>query len=287
MKRIVTGILLIAAVVYIVLYGSPLLLVAAALLFVIVALWEFFRLAESARFRPIRWPGYLLAILLSMNNALFNRTQIDTGVDGYATVTVDPTPTGMLTILSIVLVVVMVSAMRPSRALADYVGTVAVSYLGPVYVALPLALLVSVCMQLDGPFYVLFALVVVWVGDTAGYFIGKNFGKRKSSPRISPNKTWEGTLASFLSALLVGYVTARYFWGVDEGLVGYLEPMLLAAVLNVAGQLGDLAESALKRCAGVKDSSALLPGHGGVLDRIDAMLFAAPVLWYYWLWQAG
>lgn len=150
------------------------------------------------------------------------------------------------------------------------------------YVALPLALLVWVWLQSDGPFHVLFTLVVIWVGDTAGFFFGRAFGKHKSSPRISPNKTWEGTAASFAAALLVGLVTGVYFWGGDS----LAEPIVLAGLLNIAGQLGDLAESALKRSAGVKDSSQLIPGHGGVLDRIDALLFAAPVLWYYWLWKA-
>ncbi|MGH9784126.1 MAG: phosphatidate cytidylyltransferase [Terriglobia bacterium] len=103
----------------------------------------------------------------------------------------------------------------------------------------------------------------------------------KSSPRISPNKTWEGTAASFAAALLVGLVTGLYFGGNDS----VAEPIVLAGLLNIAGQLGDLAESALKRSAGVKDSSQLIPGHGGVLDRVDALLFAAPVLWYYWLWK--
>ena len=286
MKRIGTGILLIAAVVYVVLWGPPLLLVALQLLVSLVGLWEYFRLAEAAGHRSVRWPGYVFAVLLGLVNALFNRTQIDTSSDGYASVSMDPTSTWILAVLLMLLMLASIAAMKSRESLSGYFGAVASTLFGPVYVALPLALLVSVCMQFDGPTIVLFAMVVIWVGDTSGYVIGKSIGKHNSSPRISPNKTWEGTIASFVAALLVGLFTALYIWG-GEGMAGYAEPILLAAVLNVAGQFGDLAESALKRSAGVKDSSNLLPGHGGVLDRIDALLFAAPVLWYYWLWQAG
>ena len=149
--------------------------------------------------------------------------------------------------------------------------------------AFPLALLVWVCLRYDGPYWALFTLAVIWVGDTAAFFIGGAFGKQKLAPRISPGKTWVGAGASLAAAMLAAAVAARFFW---EG-SGYAEPVLLAIALNLAGQLGDLAESALKRNAGVKDSSHLVPGHGGVLDRIDALLFAAPVLWYYWLWKVS
>ncbi|MBI3933636.1 MAG: phosphatidate cytidylyltransferase [Acidobacteria bacterium] len=201
---------------------------------------------------------------------------------GYAKISLDLMALAIGVLCAIFLAAVMVEALRPSRKLSDYLGSVAVSFFAPIYVVFPLVMLVSVWMQDDGPFYVMFALVVIWAGDTTAYFVGKNFGKHKSSPRISPNKTWEGTIASFVAALLVGLIAARYFWG-----DGYVEPLILAAALNVAGQFGDLAESALKRSAGVRDSSNLVPGHGGVLDRIDALLFAAPVLWYYWLWHTG
>lgn len=131
----------------------------------------------------------------------------------------------------------------------------------------------------EGAYYVLYFILVTKFSDLGAYVTGSLIGRHKMIPRISPNKTWEGTVASFAAALLIGLLSARFLW---EG-NGYWHLVLLAAVLNVAGQLGDLAESALKRNARVKDSSHLVPGHGGVLDRLDALLFAAPVLWYYWL----
>jgi phosphatidate cytidylyltransferase len=191
-------------------------------------------------------------------------------------------PTVLAVLSSIAGLAIFATALRLGRDLLQYLAGMA-TLIGVVYVAVPLGLLVWVWRQPDGPFYTLFTLGVIWASDTMAFFIGKNFGKHKSSPHISPNKTWEGTIASFIAALIVGLVTAKYFWGGN----GYAEFLILAAALNVAGQLGDLAESALKRSAGVKDSSNLIPGHGGVLDRLDALLFAAPVLWYYWLWHTA
>jgi phosphatidate cytidylyltransferase len=123
----------------------------------------------------------------------------------------------------------------------------------------------------------LFALVIVWVSDSAAYFAGKSIGKHALAPHLSPNKTWEGTIAGFLGSLTVGFAFARWL---NVPLVHLLG---MAAVGNVAGQVGDLLESAYKRSAGIKDSGSLLPGHGGVLDRIDALILAIPVVWYYWI----
>ena len=270
MKRIVTGILLIAAVVYLVLWGSIYLLVTVSLLISLLGLWEFFRFSEAAGVPPFRAPGYLVAAAWSFL-PLYDSSAVRILA-------------GLALLVLVWLTITLLPGMDRIRLLrSSHFATL----LGVVYVTAPLGLLVWVWKQDDGPFYTLFALVVLWSSDTAAFFIGKNFGKHKSSPRISPNKTWEGNIASFVAALLVGLITARYFWGGADGLYGFAEPMALAAALNVAGQFGDLAESALKRSARVKDSSQLVPGHGGVLDRIDALLFAAPVLWYYWLWHTG
>ena len=136
----------------------------------------------------------------------------------------------------------------------------------------------------------------MWSGDIFALYIGKNFGKRKLAPRLSPNKTWEGSLASVIGSVLCGmglyylgqYLTVHTTTTALHIAIPAWQMVLLAIVLNIAAQLGDLLESAIKRGAGVKDSGTLLPGHGGILDRIDALLLAAPVLWYLLLlrdWQ--
>ncbi len=145
-----------------------------------------------------------------------------------------------------------------------------------------------------GVWWVLFLLLVVWLGDVAALYAGKAWGRRRLAERISPAKSWEGALASLAGALATGGLLAHFAPAVTLALARLhllnfafarpfpLAPMLLLALaVNLAAQVGDLAESALKRGAGVKDSGALLPGHGGLLDRIDAMLLAIPVLWYY------
>jgi phosphatidate cytidylyltransferase len=163
----------------------------------------------------------------------------------------------------------------PAQASAAY-G--ALSF-GLPYFALPIAA-VTALQELD-PWWLVLLVAIVWLGDTAAYYIGKNFGRHKMAPIISPNKTWEGAAASLVTAVL-----AAAAWcllrrdGIDPVILG------VAAATGIAAQMGDLAESLLKRGAGVKDSGHVLPGHGGMWDRMDALLFAAPVL-LAGLWAAG
>ncbi|MGA9062039.1 MAG: phosphatidate cytidylyltransferase [Terracidiphilus sp.] len=168
------------------------------------------------------------------------------------------------------------------------------------YTGLTLIALPTLREQANGPSLVALLLCVVWAGDTSAYYAGRAWGRHKMAPSLSPSKSWEGAVASVTGSLLatvvlVGMATLlQEPW--DSAVLSWLERACpsavlsypdeiwywlgLAAVINVAGQVGDLAESALKRSAGVKDSGNLLPGHGGVLDRIDALLLAAPVMWY-------
>jgi phosphatidate cytidylyltransferase len=170
------------------------------------------------------------------------------------------------------------------------------------YIALPLACLVQLREQWQGSFYLLYLLLLVWAGDVFAYFIGKPFGRHRMSPRVSPNKTWEGAVASVLASVAVGLLMFHYSLPLStallhahlidlrDGIFNNQQPSLipiiaLSVILNIAAQLGDLVESLIKRGANVKDSGAILPGHGGMFDRIDALLFAAPVLWCYAAWR--
>ncbi len=145
--------------------------------------------------------------------------------------------------------------------------------------------------QENGPSLLVLLFLSVWSGDVAALYIGRSFGRHKLT-RLSPNKTWEGSVASLVGTVLVVSLLLLLATELNRrniDLLSYPWPiartLLTAVLLNVAAQLGDLLESALKRGAGVKDSGILLPGHGGVLDRIDALLLAAPVLWYALLAQ--
>ena len=166
--------------------------------------------------------------------------------------------------------------------IADVLPAIGASAAGLIFVALPFSYLVRLDGQeTRGSMLVLFTLAVVWAGDTLAYFVGKFLGRTKMAPALSPKKTWEGAAGNLLGSLIVGYCFAR-------GLRFDPLPWLVTATLaNIAGQMGDLVESAYKRGAGVKDSGALLPGHGGMLDRIDSLILAAPVVWLAagWLLQ--
>lgn len=130
-------------------------------------------------------------------------------------------------------------------------------------------------------------IVIIALSDTGAYFVGKNFGRHKLAPKISPNKTWEGSVGGVVAAFL-GSVAA---WYVDRHWAGAALPGwsmweygVVGVVLAIAGQIGDLVESMMKRDAGVKDSGNLLPGHGGILDRCDGFLFAGPMMYYLLAW---
>jgi phosphatidate cytidylyltransferase len=168
------------------------------------------------------------------------------------------------------------------------------------YTGLTLIALPSLREQANGPSLVVFLLFVVWAGDTAAYYAGRAWGRHKMAPKLSPGKTWEGAIASVAGSVIIAAALVSLASLMQEpansAVLSWLERtfpsavlsypdeiwywLVLAAIINAAGQIGDLAESALKRSAGVKDSGSLLPGHGGVLDRIDALLLAGPVLWY-------
>jgi phosphatidate cytidylyltransferase len=139
----------------------------------------------------------------------------------------------------------------------------------------------AVELRAISPWWLLFATAGNWVGDSAAYYVGKNFGRHKLAPSISPGKTWEGTAGSIVFSGIAGVTFLHFMFPT----VAVWEAVLLCALANAAGQVGDLCESAIKRGAGVKDSSNLLPGHGGWLDRVDSSLFSIPVV--YWLIKVG
>jgi phosphatidate cytidylyltransferase len=166
----------------------------------------------------------------------------------------------------------MTLAMRHSDLTAGFTRTAAM-LLGVVYIFG--AWRTAALLRAINPWWLVFGLVVSWLGDTGAYYVGRRYGKHKLAPRVSPGKTWEGAVASAVVSGLAGALALpRLIPG-----VGILQALSLALAANIAGQIGDLAESAIKRGTGVKDSGTLLPGHGGLLDRVDSSMFALPVLY--------
>jgi len=137
------------------------------------------------------------------------------------------------------------------------------------------AWLCAYALRALNPHWLLFAFLLCWAGDTAAYYVGKNFGRHKLAPKVSPGKTWEGAAGSVAGGVLAGAIYAHYL--IPAAPLAFV--LLVAAIGNIAGQLGDLLESAYKRWGGVKDSGSSLPGHGGWLDRIDSSLLSVPVVY--------
>ncbi len=157
----------------------------------------------------------------------------------------------------------------------------AIKTLGLIYIAVPLSYVILLKNLEPGRWWLLFILFVIWANDTFAYFTGKTIGRHKLSPYVSPNKTVEGAIGGLAGAVIAGYILNKYL---SMGM-GISEVAVLSIILGVIGIIGDLAESLLKRSAGVKDSGSIIPGHGGVLDRIDSLLFPVPFIYYFLIFR--
>jgi phosphatidate cytidylyltransferase len=274
--RVLTAAILIPLVVAAVWWGPTWLIANAALLVAIAALVEFFQIAAHLGFRAYRiWTCLAAAAIIGQQFYVSRVAALSPSGDLLA----GSPQTSLDLILFVFVLGIAVIALASRRPLSEALPSVSVSAAGLLFVVLPFSTVVRLHgVDVVGPHLLLFTLVLVWVGDTAAYFVGRGIGRWKMAPEISPNKTWEGAVANFVGALLVA-VVFRYW--IKLPLVDLLA---LAAIGSVAGQIGDLFESAWKRSAGVKDSGTILPGHGGMLDRIDALILAAPAVWYYFEW---
>jgi phosphatidate cytidylyltransferase len=267
MKRILTALVLIPLVLVVVFLGPRWLVTLFTAALSALAAWEYLGMAERGGPKPPR-----IAVIVAIA-ALF------AGNFDYPDQTA-----AIFGILSLGLLVYCTFSSARELVLAD----AAIALFCLFYAGLTLLALPALREEPNGPSLVTFLLCVVWAGDIAALYVGQTLGRHKLAPRLSPNKTWEGALGSVAGSLLAvgGLLALDHLLAVrfNSATLSYPEEvwywLVLAVIVNVAAQVGDLAESALKRSVGVKDSGTLLPGHGGVLDRVDALLLAAPVLWY-------
>ena len=294
LKKIATAVVLIPIVLVLILRAPVWILAIVAGAVALLTIHEFLKLTESYGVQPLRVLTYVFAgmfFLLLAFNFGNEKPLLSTAVFVYC----------LGFAAAIAPFIFLTRAMRNEDLRSGYPAAAA-SVFAFTYIALPMGMLVQLRQQWAGAFYLLYLLLVVWAGDIFAYFAGKSIGRHLLAPRISPKKTWEGAVASVAASVAVGWLLFYYSLPIStvllraglierrDGLFGLERPamgpiVVLTIVLNVAAQLGDLVESLIKRGAGVKDSGAILPGHGGMLDRIDAMLFAAPVLWYYAAWR--
>jgi phosphatidate cytidylyltransferase len=188
-------------------------------------------------------------------------------------------------LLTVVVLVTLVGLLVPLWRLGrieDAALRILSGVAGPLYVGLLLATIALVRREQgdDGPEYVLLILMLAWLGDTGGYFFGRYLGRTKLYPAVSPKKTREGFAGSLVGSVC-GSLLA-HFWYLPSLPLG--RGIALALVAGALGQFGDLVESLLKRSTGIKDSGWIVPGHGGILDRIDALLVVSPIVYLYTIW---
>ena len=265
MKRILTAVVLIAGIFSVIFLGQLWMLTLVACVIAELAAYEYLKLANSGGARiPAWWMAAATALLFYVTYYRPVEAQLP-----------------VLSALALVLLAWTGFRDPLDRVLPD----AAIGLFGLVYIAYPLTLVPMIWSRDDGKPLLLFLMVCVWVGDSAALYVGRPFGRHKLS-RLSPNKSWEGSIASIAGSVLAGLGVVYLGQALSargNTVLHILQPVwqsvVLAIIINVAAQLGDLLESAIKRGAGVKDSGTMLPGHGGILDRIDALLIATPVLW--------
>lgn len=251
MKRVITAILLASVATYLIFWAPGWLFLAAATAIGIIGYREYSGLVEG---HGIPRPG-IFGLLA-----------------GFVVLLSPPQHHLPLLGLSLLTVLALATALRYDN-LRDVLPQVAAAFLGGLYTFAPWRF--ADLLRNESPYWLFFALSICWVGDTAAFYVGRSFGKHRMAPVVSPKKSWEGAIGSVFGSVIYGVAFMHYF--VPEAPSWQIALMAVAG--NIAGQFGDLAESAMKRGAGVKDSGTILPGHGGLLDRIDAGLFSLPVVY--------
>jgi phosphatidate cytidylyltransferase len=260
-QRVLSAVVGIPVMVALVAWGPPWLYMVAVLLLVAGAQLELYRMFGAAGIEADRGVGLALGALVVLAF----------GADRPAVLP--------LALSLSVIVVLALGLRRDTRSERAWAG-MTLTLLGVCYCAWLLGHAIWLRALPEGGPLTLFGLAVTWSGETAAYFAGRRFGRRPLAPRLSPGKTVEGGVAQVIVSVVVALAGAPLvpLRPVEAGAIGLL--------LGVVGQVGDLSESFLKRSAGAKDAGDLIPGHGGLLDRLDSLLFNVPAL-YYWLYFAG
>lgn len=229
----------------------------------IVALWELYKLAEKKGFFPVSWPSF--SMILALNADLYFRQAQD-----------------VAWILGGFFLVSLLLELFHNKPNAT--ANVSLTVFGALYVSLfSFFILIRELPRSHGFRYsaggwmVLLVFITMWVCDTAAYFVGSSFGKNKLFSRVSPKKTWEGAVAGFVTAVILSLVIRKF--ALPE--LGTVDAVFIGTIVGIFGPTSDLVESLFKRDAGVKDSSNLLPGHGGMLDRFDSPLLVGPIVYAY------
>jgi phosphatidate cytidylyltransferase len=255
-KRIITGVISVPLLIGIIYLAPTWVFIVLVLFVALIGLSEFYSMTGAAASDAIIFGNYL--VTAGMFCALLAKSPL------------------YIAALPLFVMVPMALYVLNYRDAKPKMGDIARVIMGPFYICVPLVFLAQIARLPQGQWWIFFILAVIFAGDTGSFYFGKWLGKHKLT-RISPGKTWEGAIGGLLSnagcAGIYGYLFLPSLSATSA--------MVLAIIIGISGQIGDLAESMLKRISRVKDSGRILPGHGGLLDRIDSLLFAIPILYLF------
>ncbi len=263
-KRVVTAIVLIPLIYLFIKYLHPIYFLFVVTAVVLIGQYEFYRFYYR-EFNKLALVGLSLGFLLLLT--------FYGGKDAFIAKEMA---------LSMVILIALLGFLFLKVNLKDALTGVSVVVFGILYVAWTLGHLISLRHLFNGQNLIFFILIVTWGVDTGAYYVGRLFGRHKLSPNISPGKTVEGAIGGVMASLGAALLARRLF--LSELTIN--NTLLIGLVSGVVSQLGDLSESMLKRSAGVKDSGSIIPAHGGMLDRVDSLIFTIPVFYYYVLYFA-
>jgi len=271
-KRIITSLWFVPLLVIVVWFGGEPGFTALMVILGILAALEFYRMVAMSKAPPLTYFGLIWTALfiLSRNSELLTILEPRFNLS-----LVTPLLLASAVVLSLI---GLLSRRQKEGAFTSWAWTIA----GILYVGWLLSHLVALRGLDAGRNWVFFALFTTWASDTTAFFIGRKLGRHKLAPNISPGKTWEGATGGILGAIIVSIL---FFTATPFHLpLTYWQAIPLSILVSIFGQVGDLVESLLKRNMGVKDSGKLMPGHGGILDRMDSIIFAGIVVYYYVIW---
>ena len=281
--RLLTAAVLIPVVVALVWWAPAIILAGIAAAVAILALVEFLNLGDRIGLRGFKLWTYFCTVLIFYAQFSLGRVETHSFAGGVSMVR-DATG-GTLSVEAALLIFLfgcVVLGLLTKRPLHEILPAISIGSAALLFVVLPFSYIVRLDeIEQVGRQLVLFTLVLVWAGDMLAYFVGKSLGRVPMAPALSPKKTWEGALGNVLASMIVAVLFAKWM------LTDVITLLVIAGVANIAGQAGDLIESAYKRGASVKDSGGLLPGHGGMLDRIDSLILATPAVWILYQWLAA
>ena len=256
-RKVWTGIYAVPPLVALIIWGPPFVLSLMIFLATLLGLREFYHLTLPQSKGGVRMMGIGLGLLVSIAIS-YGSAEI------------------VYPLLAFLLLILFVLFMGTSEDLLSATSSAGVAFLGIFYIGFLLSHVSLIRQLTNGTRWVLFLIATVWAGDIFAFLCGSLFGKHKLYPKISPNKTYEGLAGAILGSALAALVfTSLFIPGSGRGF-----SILLGVSMGILGQFGDFTESMLKRSAQVKDSGSLIPGHGGMLDRLDSFLFSAPFLYY-------